>query len=86
MKLLLSALLAVSFAFSMQDPKNMSRQMLEDKFIQAQTVIAQQRETIEFQRSAFNLVWNVNYGNDFERANAQADLKRIVMISFVNKS
>lgn len=85
MKLLFTLILFPFLSVGMQDPKNMSRQMLEQAFAQAQKTIGEQQQMIAFQREAFNLVWKLNYGNQLERASAAADLKQLKILEYINK-
>lgn len=84
MRLLFAILLVSSLVVSMQNPKNMSREQLEQAYRNAQQTIAHQTETIAMQRQALDMLVKLHYGSSFERACAHADLQKIRMAQYLN--
>lgn len=86
MKIALLAVLVSSLSFAMQqNPKNMSREMLEQKLQEAQHVINSQQETIARQKVVLQLVYYLHYGTPLEKASARADLQKAQELFYITK-
>ena len=85
MKLAFGILLISSFSFAMQDTKNMSREMLEQKLQEAQRIIDLQKQTILTQQAALKLVHDLHYGTPLEQVSAKADVQRVRQMNYLNR-
>lgn len=81
MKLVFSIIFFSSACFSMQDPKNMSREQLEEEFKSSQFIIAEKERTIRVLQMGFDILWRLNYGMQRERLDAKQDLERAQNVS-----
>lgn len=81
MRLVFSIIFFSSSCFSMQDPKNMSREQLEEEYKSSQRIIAEKERTIKEQQMAFDILWKLNYGTQLERLCAKQDLERAQNVS-----
>jgi hypothetical protein len=86
MKILVLALLVSSFSFSCLDPKNMTREHLEQEYKNLQLIITQKEQIIKDQQNAFDIIWKLNYGTQLERLCAKQDLERAcTVVQLINK-
>lgn len=86
MKILALALLVSSFCFSCLDPKNMTREQLEQEYKSSQRIITQKEQIIKDQQNAFDIIWKLNYGTSLERLCAKQDLERAcTLVQLINK-
>lgn len=80
MRLVFSIIFFSSSCFSMQDPKNMSREQLEEGYKSSQRIIAEKERTIKDLQMGFDILWKLNYGTQLERLCAKQDLERAYIV------
>lgn len=85
MKLLLGMLIFSSVAYAMQNPQNMSGELLECEFKKQQVTIAQQNKIIAEKNATLRLLHDLHYGTLLERASAKADLNRLKQMHYLNR-